>query len=91
VAGGHEQPVALPAAEAQLGAALRQADAADQLAVRRNHDDPVVRLAAVGRPLPAVMELPPVGKAGAVLHNVVDMDQPVRRGAPSMTGFGAKF
>src|SRR5207302_21739 len=32
---GHEQPVALEAAEADVGAALGQADAADQLALRR--------------------------------------------------------
>jgi hypothetical protein len=37
------------------------------------------------------MELPPIGKANAVLHNVIDMEQPLRRSAPLLTGFGAKF
>src|SRR5947208_15272769 len=34
----HEQPVPLDPTEAQIGAALRQRDAADHLAVRGKHD-----------------------------------------------------
>jgi hypothetical protein len=37
------------------------------------------------------MEFPPVGKADAVLHNVINMEQPLRRSAPLLTGSGAKF
>ena len=37
LAAGHEQPVPLRAAEADVGARLRQADHADALAVRRDH------------------------------------------------------
>src|ERR1041385_7162570 len=42
----HEEAVALPAAETHIGAALRQQDAADQIAVRRKHRDSVLALAA---------------------------------------------
>src|SRR6266699_3225213 len=38
---GHEQAVALGPAEAKIGAAFRQADAADQLALGREHNDAV--------------------------------------------------
>src|SRR3954454_13346137 len=37
----HEQPVPLDPAEAEVGAALRQRDAADHFAVRGKHDDAV--------------------------------------------------
>ena len=76
-------------------------DTVDPLAVRRNHNDPGVLLTpapaaprdhvVISRPLPAVMELPPIGKANAVRRNVIDMEQPLRRSAPLLTGFGAKF
>src|SRR5262249_18365668 len=41
----HEQPVALLAAETDIGAALRQQDGADKVAVRREHGDAVLALA----------------------------------------------
>src|SRR5580698_4949618 len=46
LARGHEQPVALQPAEADVGAALGQRDAADQLAVGRvDHDTVEFRIA----------------------------------------------
>ena len=42
----HEQPVPLHAAEADIGAAFRQQDAADQLAVGGEYRDAVLALAA---------------------------------------------
>src|SRR5690349_7620995 len=41
VARGHEQAVALAPAEGEVGAALRQRDEADRLALRVEHLDPV--------------------------------------------------
>src|SRR5688572_26444901 len=57
LAGGHEQPIALRAAEADIGADLRQADLADSVAVRRKDVDAVVAVAnpARGRPDVAVL------------------------------------
>src|ERR1700722_20848292 len=46
LAGGHEQAVALAAAEAEVGAALGQQDPANQCAVRREHGDAVLSRAA---------------------------------------------
>src|SRR5437667_7935900 len=46
LARGHEQAVALAAAETEVGAALGQKDAADQAAVGREHGDAVVARAA---------------------------------------------
>ena len=76
-------------------------DTVDPLAVRRNHNDPGVLLTpgpaaprdhvVIGRPLPAIMEFPPIGEADAVPRNVIDMEQPIQRSAPLLTGFGAKF
>src|ERR1039458_1111741 len=48
LAGGHVQPVPLGAAEAEVGADLRQQDHADALALRREDVYPVVARAAVG-------------------------------------------
>src|SRR5207244_12757385 len=84
---GHEQAVALPAAETDVGAALGQHDAADHLAVRGEHDDPVLGLAArPGAPQVAfgvdphaiaaagfgTVELAPVGGLGAVFDDIVN-------------------
>ena len=94
--GGHEEPVSLLAAEAEVGAALRQPDAADQLALRREHDHAVELLAhapsapeiavdvsseAIGGAVAAVVENPVVGEFGPAIHDVVDADQAVRRRA----------
>src|SRR4030095_7924125 len=46
LAGGHEQPVALAPAEAEVGAALGQQDAPDQGAIGREHRDAVLAFAA---------------------------------------------
>src|SRR5436309_13399465 len=49
LAGGHEEAVALLAAEADVGAALGQHDAADHRTVRIVDRDPVLGLAAAPR------------------------------------------
>src|SRR5437868_2830591 len=85
----HEQPVAAASAKAQIGAALRQCDAADHLAVGREHRDPVefawapaapqiagdIAAKAVRRAVADIAEDPPVGEPGSVLDNVVDADR----------------
>src|SRR5580692_480340 len=48
LAPGHEQAVALGAAEADVAAHLGQADAAEQLALRRPHRHPVIADMAAG-------------------------------------------
>src|ERR1043165_8386909 len=48
LAGRHEQPVALRAAEANVTADLRQPDTADQLALRGPHGDTAVADVAAG-------------------------------------------
>src|SRR3954453_20762894 len=75
----HEKPVAFLPAEAKVGAALRQPDAADQFALGREHDDTIEFLAhAPAAPeitvdigaepvccaLAAVVEHPVVGELG---------------------------
>jgi hypothetical protein len=93
-AGRHEQPVALGAAEADVGADLRQADAQDRLAVGRERHDAVELLApcsptapqiagdvaahAVGRAAAAVHEHPAIGELAAAIRHVIDLDQAVR-------------
>src|SRR5205823_3209412 len=84
----HEQPVALPAAKTDIGAALGQQDAPDQGAVRCEHCDPVLALAAgeaapdiavgvdpdaVGIARYGVEEEAAVHRAGAVIDDVIDM------------------
>src|SRR5690348_10634807 len=84
----HEEAVALPAAETHIGAALRQQDAADQIAVRRKHRDSVLALAA-GETAPDIavgIDADTIGIAGhrvekhapirdlpAIFDNVIDM------------------
>jgi hypothetical protein len=84
----HEKAVALETAEAEVGAALRQQNAADQLAVGRKDGDAVLVLTA-GKPGPdialgiaadavgiarrRVEGDPAVGGFGAVLDDVVDV------------------
>src|ERR1700744_5844691 len=46
LARGHEQPIPLSPAEAHIGAALRQEDAADHRAVRCEHRNAVLAFAA---------------------------------------------
>src|SRR4051812_1187651 len=91
--GGHEEPVAFLPAEAKVGTALRQPDAADQFALGREHDDTIEFLAhAPAAPeitvdigaepvccaLAAVVEHPVVGELGPAIDDVVDADQAVR-------------
>src|SRR5207248_10856564 len=90
LARGHEQAVALLAAETDVGAALGQHDAADHLAVGGIDGDPVLGLAAapgapevtVGVNAQAVAaarlgaaEFAPVGGLGAVVDDIVDLDR----------------
>ena len=71
LAGGHEQAVALPAAEAEVGAALGQQDAADQSAVGREHRDAVLAFAAgeAAHTLPSVSTRMPSAKPGEASKN----------------------
>jgi hypothetical protein len=76
-------------------------DTVDQLAVRRNHSDPGGVLTpgpatpqghiVIGCSLPAVMKFPSIGKADGFPRNVTDMEQPIQRSAPLLTGAGAEF
>jgi hypothetical protein len=94
LARGHEQAVALRAAETHIGAALGQQDAADHRAVGRVDGDPVLGLAAgPGAPDVAVRvdtkavaaarlgaaELAPVGRLGAMVDHIVDLHRPLPR------------
>src|SRR5258706_14668962 len=89
----HEQAVAVEAAEADVGAALRQVDAADQLRLAVEDVDAVERVRAhapahpevavdvgakaVGRPAgPGLQEDASLGELGAVVDQVVDLDDP---------------
>jgi hypothetical protein len=70
LAGGHEQAVAVNAAEAEVGAALRQVNAQHHRAVRIEHHDTVLGLAAAP-PAPQValdVAAEAVGDAGAAVH-----------------------
>src|ERR1700687_1769117 len=90
LAGGHQEPDALPAAETHIGAALGQHDAADHLAVGGVDGDPVLGLAAAPRaphiavdidaqPIAAARlgaaELAPVGGPGGGVDDVVDLQR----------------
>ena len=90
LAGRHEQAVALQPAEAQIGAALGQCDAADHRAVGGENRDPVQGLAhppaapqiavdiaaeAVGRAVAEIGEVARVGEAGAVGDDIEDGDR----------------
>src|SRR4030095_5510495 len=68
LAGGHEQAVALRAAEADVGADLRQQDHADAGPVRREHMDAVV---ARAHPAGADPDVPLDVRADAVGHTDV--------------------
>src|ERR1700760_3338903 len=61
---GHEQAVALAAAEAQVGAALRQRDVADRLTLRRKPTHAV----ELGRHPPAAPEIAVDIAADAILR-----------------------
>ena len=54
LARGHEQPIALGAPEADVGAALRQGDAADRRTVRREHPHAVQGFAPHAPPAPEI-------------------------------------
>src|SRR5207244_9447361 len=84
----HEEAVALDAAKADIGAALRQHDAADHLAVGGEHGNAVLGLAA-GPPAPQItldidphavgaarlgaVELASIRGLGAVLDDIIDL------------------
>src|SRR5215467_5225445 len=85
----HEQPVALAASEAEVGAAFGQEDAADQDTVGCEHGDAVMSLApgkstphitlsvaadAVGVTWHGIEEHPAVDESRPVFDHVVDMD-----------------
>src|SRR5579872_4418699 len=87
----HEQPVSLDPAEAQIGAAFGQGDAADHLAVRGDYDHSVQPLAgapaapqiamdiaaeAVRRAVADIGERASIGEPGAVIGDVIDADCP---------------
>src|SRR5215813_3963638 len=85
LAGGHEEPVALDPAEAEVGAALREQDASNDLA-RRIEDRHTVQRVAAAPPAPEVAvdvaahtvrnavagvdEKPVVGELRAAVHDV---------------------
>src|SRR6516164_5714966 len=91
LAGCHEQPVALLAAETEIGTDLRKLDAQHRLALGREHHDAVelltpgapaapeiaggVAAEAVRRARTAIDEYPPVGKPRAIVDHVIDLDQ----------------
>src|SRR5260370_17236846 len=97
LAGGHEQPVAFQAAEAKVGAALGQRDAADQYAVGRvdhhaiefgiAHAPAAPQIAvdvathAVGRAGAGVDEHALVGNLVAAWRDVISEDLAVRHAA----------
>src|SRR5271166_4002585 len=86
----HEEAIAAEPAEAEIGAALGQRDAADRLALRREDHDAVMALAhapagtqialdIAAEPvwrtvLPGVDEDAPVGEPRAVVDDVVEAD-----------------
>src|SRR5260221_913271 len=90
LAGGHEETVSLQAAEAEIGAALGQRDAADRLPRRREDHHPVETVLAhapagpeiavdvaaepVRRSLPRVDEDPALGQMLAVGDDVLHAD-----------------
>src|SRR5258708_20807464 len=59
LAGGHEQAIALAAAEAEVGAALGQQDAADQRAVRPAHGHTILSPAPPQPPPHIALAVPP--------------------------------
>src|SRR5215471_9409863 len=94
LARGHEQAVALLAAETHIGAALGQHDTADHLAVGSVDDDPVLGLAtgpcapdvavrvdteAVAAAWLGAAELAPVGRLGAIVDHIVDLYRSLTR------------
>src|ERR1700710_1509944 len=75
LAGGHEQPIALLAAEADIGAGLGQADLADPCAVRCEHLAAVIPSAAPAGPDPyIVVDIDPqaIREAGFAVERHVD-------------------
>src|ERR1700729_2944359 len=82
LARGHEQAIALLAAEAEIGAGLRQADLTDPLAVRRKDLDTVIAVADPSGTHPDIafgVDAQAVREAGFAVERHVDQRARVRK------------